>query len=345
MKLFLYELICAGGLGPNTPNSLRAEGWAMLEALVQDFDNTGLVETITLLDSFCPKPLGGFCRRAHVDEHQVFQELTASADMVLVIAPEFDNLLAGRSRQVLDAGKILLGSAPAAIELTGDKWALARHFAQHRVPSPETTLLTKSPAFADPRSNSANQRSVLKPRHGAGSQATYLISHNEEFSSCYQKARQELPGADFVLQPFIPGQPASVTFLVGPSQKPALQPAAQHLSTDGRFYFLGGSLPLPAPLAERAVILARQAVSTVPGLAGLVGVDLILGTAEDGSQDWVIEINPRPTTSYVGLRQLAIDNLAQVLLAVFHGEEVKPIRWRQGVVHFSATGGIKYAKG
>src|SRR5262249_42859079 len=84
--------------------------------------------------------------------------------------------------------------------------------------------------------------------------------------------------------------------------------------------------------------LAETAVAAVPGLQGYVGVDLVLGSAGDGSQDWVIEINPRLTTSYVGLRALAEDNLAEVMLAVARGEPVAPLTWRPGKVEFSADG-------
>ena len=51
----------------------------------------------------------------------------------------------------------------------------------------------------------------------------------------------------------------------------------------------------------------------MPGLSGYVGVDVVLGN--DG-RDWAIEINPRLTTSYVGLRALAGFNLAEAMLAV-----------------------------
>ena len=62
------------------------------------------------------------------------------------------------------------------------------------------------------------------------------------------------------------------------------------------------------------------------------------GIAPDGGQDWIIEINPRPTTSYIGLRQLAQDNLAEASLRIARGEAIAPIRWRKGLVHFSPRG-------
>jgi predicted ATP-grasp superfamily ATP-dependent carboligase len=336
MKLFIFELVSAGGLGTQVPSSLRAEGWAMLAALVEDFDRIENVETLTLLEHSCPRALGRLCRRIGPGEEQTgFEELTACADAVLVIAPEFDQLLALRSRWVLDAGKELLGSNLAAINLTGDKWALARHFAQRGVPTPATVLLE---ADVDVGQTECTFPAICKPRHGAGSQTTYLVREKKNLQHHWRKARVELPGTDFLLQPLIPGRPASVSFLIGPAQRLALEAVAQNLSTDGRLRYLGGRLPLPEPLARRAVRLGRQAIDTVDGLAGLVGVDLILGDAPDGGQDWIIEINPRPTTSYIGLRRLAEDNLAEALLRITRGDKVAPIRWRRSPVQFSSTG-------
>ena len=121
---------------------------------------------------------------------------------------------------------------------------------------------------------------------------------------------------EMLIQPYVEGMPASVVFFAGPQQAIALPPACQNLSADGRFRYGGGRLPLGADLANRAVRLARQAIDAVSGLQGYVGVDLVLGSEADGSRDWLIEINPRPTTSYVGLRALARLNLARALVSV-----------------------------
>ena len=78
----------------------------------------------------------------------------------------------------------------------------------------------------------------------------------------------------------------------------------------------------------------------MPGLAGYFGVDLVLGASADGRDDIVIEINPRLTTSYVGLRKLARGNLMQALLAVASGQPLPPLEWRTEEVRFHADGRI-----
>ena len=97
-------------------------------------------------------------------------------------------------------------------------------------------------------------------------------------------------GENEIAQHFVSGFAASVAFLVGPRTLTPLVPCAEHLSTDGRFQYLGGRLPIEPPLAERAIRIAKAAVTCVSGLAGYVGVDVVLG---DDGRDWAIEINPR----------------------------------------------------
>ena len=306
MRIFLYECICAGGLGREVPASLRHQGHAMLEAIVWDFQRLGGIEVVTLFD-----------------EERRFAESAASCNWTLVIAPEFDDLLRSRSQTVLDVGGRLLGSLPEAIHRTADKLETARIWRRRGVTHPRT-----EPACAD-----VAAPCVLKPRHGAGSQATFLVRDSRERESLWEAARKEWPHGDFIVQQYVVGQPASVALLIGNSRTIPLLPAWQHLSGDGRFHYEGGSLPLSEPLASRAVNLALQAVADIDGLRGYVGVDLVLG---DGGDDYAIEINPRLTTSYLGLRRLCRQNLAELILRMARGENIAPPTWRAGEVKFEA---------
>ena len=114
--------------------------------------------------------------------------------------------------------------------------------------------------------------------------------------------------------------------------------ARQRLSLKvAQICYEGGELPLPAALATRATSLAQRAVAAVPGLFGYVGVDLVLGN----EADFVIEINPRLTTSYVGLRRLARFNVAGEMLRIAEGGRPAPLQWRDGRVAFAKNGNVR----
>jgi predicted ATP-grasp superfamily ATP-dependent carboligase len=140
-----------------------------------------------------------------------------------------------------------------------------------------------------------------------------------------------------IAQEYVTGFAASVAFLIGPSHVFPLVPCEQLLSTDGRFSYLGGRLPIAPDLVARARHIAAQAVRCVPGLLGYVGVDVVLG---DDGRDWAIEINPRLTTSYVGLRALARFNLAEAVLAVARGEPLPDLAWHDRRIEFTPDGRV-----
>jgi predicted ATP-grasp superfamily ATP-dependent carboligase len=236
-----------------------------------------------------------------------------------------------------DVGGHLLGPSVAAVRLTGDKLRLARLWTDQGVATPPTHLAGELARRGDDVHDEQARRLnmlVCKPRFGAGSQATFVIARRDQVEVTLAQAQAELPRAEFLLQAYVPGQPASVAFLTGPRETVPLVPAFQHISTDGRLKYLGGRLPMPPSLAARAVRLATRAISVVPGLRGYVGVDLMLGDDVTGSADYAIEVNPRLTTSYLGLRRLAQFNLAEKVLQIASGQESQPLRWKRDEVIF-----------
>jgi predicted ATP-grasp superfamily ATP-dependent carboligase len=142
------------------------------------------------------------------------------------------------------------------------------------------------------------------------------------------------------LEQFCHGTPASVALLCGPSARLPLLPCAQHLSADGRFHYFGGLCPLDAALCNRAERLAVKTIDTLSGPLGYLGVDLVLGADPSGAEDRVIEINPRLTTSYVGLRAVSAVNLAGTMLDVAQRRPTR-LSWRDRRVEFLCTGEVR----
>jgi predicted ATP-grasp superfamily ATP-dependent carboligase len=320
--LFVYEYCCALGLGreaTDPAHSLYREGRAMRDAVAEDFRRMLGVQVETL------------DRVAAESEEREFIALARRADFTLLIAPETDRLLAQRRQWAGAIGANVLGSDSAALALTADKLALAKHWHDAGIRTPRTERATAWPRDRVP--------CVVKPRDGAGSSATFRVDTSDAFARCLAEAEREgVAVSRFVAQDFIPGRPASVAFLVGPRETIALPPTFQRLSFDGRFRYEGGELPIAPQLAARAVALGRAAIACVPGLRGYVGVDVILGDAAD----YTIEINPRLTTSYVGLRQLAGSNLAGAMLRVARGEPVGELAWKPGRVRFEPEGVVSH---
>ena len=298
-RVFVYEYTCATFPAFAAP-ALAVEGEAMHSAILNDF------QLLPGVDAFTIGRLA--------DEECAFRNAVRASDWALVIAPEFHDILLTRAHWVLEECGRLLGPTPNAIALCGDKLALGQWWEQRGVLTP--------PAVEVETPIKSAGSWVTKPRFGAGS-----LDMGCECSEL----------GPMIRQPRVTGWPVSQAFLIGSNRIVALAPAAQKLSSDGSFKYLGGRVPLGLPWAERAEELARRAINGIPGLFGYVGVDMVLG---DDGRDWAIEINPRLTTSYVGLRALSEVNLAGVMLDLAEGRDPPSLSWRDQVVDFTPSGGI-----
>ena len=173
---------------------------------------------------------------------------------------------------------------------------------------------------------------VLKPIDGAGSLDVHLLRQPGELPGPAPGRRR--------LERYCPGLPASISCLCGLGQLLTLPAGEQLLTAGGTLTYVGGRLPLEAALDRRAARLARQVFEALPGALGYFGIDLVLGPDPAGAEDTVIEINPRLTTSYAGLRALAEDNLAAALLDVAAGRRAALSFGRQGV-QFAPDGRLR----
>src|SRR5262249_17223283 len=132
------------------------------------------------------------CRyvRSH-DEATTFRQLAGQADCTVVIAPEFDGLLATRCRWVHETGGRLLGPGLDAVELTADKLALSRHLRECEIPTPSYHRFRQAERYPLPFPF------ICKPRHGAGSQQTILVRAADELDAFLAEARREGPLGEF----------------------------------------------------------------------------------------------------------------------------------------------------
>ncbi|MCI0702573.1 MAG: ATP-grasp domain-containing protein [Planctomycetia bacterium] len=320
MRVFIYEYMTGSGTGRESDSpehSLYIEGRAMRDAIAADFRLIPNTEVFIFADKEAPV------------DHYTFNDAANNADWTLIIAPESEDKLLSLAEEVWPTGSRFLGPSSDTLRLTSDKLALAEHWYDRDVPTPFTTDREPSTRAAFPI--------VWKPQDGAGSTVTFLLKSAQDVSDAKEQLEAEDHTGPMIVQQFVPGRAASVAFLCGPAGQFPLPPTFQFLSED-RFKYLGGEVPIPSELAERAVKLARRAIESVPGLLGYVGVDLVLGSAEDGSRDFAIEINPRLTTSYVGLRALADFNIAELMLKVAKGESPGELKWKPGKVRFNPDG-------
>ena len=309
MRLFICEYVSGGGvLGMPLPQSLAREGDMMLGALVKDVAAIGGIDIVTTRDArLGHADLPAECHAVEGDEPPwpLWQAIAEEADAVWPIAPETGGALLRFSNLAAAAGRTLLGSAPAAVAVAASKRATADRLAASSVPVVPTM-----------RADDVSQDSlpvgdhgwVLKPDDGAGAESTRLFRRREDLLAALAIV-PDLQG--WVVQPFIPGTPASLSLICRDGDAWLLSCNRQDVVIDGEIFRYRGSL-VGALDSRRAAFepIAAAVVEAIPGLWGYIGIDLV--DAPHGPL--VLEVNPRLTTSYVGLGRAIGMNPAELVL-------------------------------
>ena len=130
------------------------------------------------------------------------------------------------------------------------------------------------------------------------------------------------PGSRVLVQEFIEGEDVSVS-LISDGEKAipiSLNKQFVELKNDKGTY-IGGKLPYENKYKDEAFEIAVNAVEAIDGLQGFVGVDLLLNADEkDIYSVYLLEINSRFTTPYVGLSEIANINIGKTIIDLLDGE-------------------------
>ena len=316
----------------------------MLNALVEDLAAIGGHEIVTTADRRLARtaPKGVEVMTVGPGAAALPDDLVSSVDAVWLIAPETARCLERLAARIERAGQRLLGTGSAAIRRAADKQRLPRRLARRGVAHPPTRVLGRredARAIAD----RLGYPIVVKPSRGAGCCGVSLARNPRELHAAIEMAQ---PCATLeqtlLLQRYAIGVPASVSLLCDGRRAVALSLNAQAVRAGSSFSYRGGCTPLDHPLADLAIDAAIRTCEAFPDLRGYVGVDLVLSRGEAV----VIEINPRLTTAYLGVRS-AIDrrrgggNIAAMAIDACRGRLPAPPRLERRV-RFSASGRIAY---
>ena len=337
MRILVHEFASGGGLaGRPVPASLAREGAAMRTALIADLAAMGCHEIVATSDERFrgADPRGVEIVTLSPGSSATLDALIASTDAVWLIAPETDRCLERLAARVERRGTRLLGSGSAAIRRAADKADLQRRLAGCGVRHPQTRALVAGvdPAMA---ARAVRYPVVVKPGRGAGCQGVRRARNGRELRSALDGAHLANGTGPLVVQRYVAGTAASVSLIADGRRAVALAVNAQRVSASSAFSYRGGRTPFDHPLAAAAEEAAMRACAVFPGLRGYIGVDVVL--TDTGPV--VIEVNPRLTTSYLGVRAALDENVAALALAACDGIlPAQPVARRR--VRFTASGEV-----
>jgi len=321
MKLFIYEHITSGALiNQPLPESLVREGNDMLLALIADFSQLTSIELIILRDTRLEAIAyiqNNLIHQYHIiDSDLSFQEHYNNAidiaDYILPIAPETDGTLSSIQQTILDKGKQLLGCHPESSALVSDKYHCYQILKKNKLLSPKTILASEWSLIGFPSPSGY----IIKPRDGAGCIDTLLFTDQTKLSLWLGNQVTDL--TRFLIQPYIVGTAISLSVLYSKQDCLVLAINKQHIDNSQPAIRFSGCTVNGIDESQfsptQATILAKKIQDAIPKLWGFVGIDLIL--TDNGA--WIVDINPRLTTSYIGLHHSLQLNPAQLLLTMMN---------------------------
>lgn len=287
--------------------TLAPEGKAMVSVLQESFERLG--HTVVLPES------GDFDAE--------IARLAPQCDYGLVIAP--DEMLS-KFTHTLELATHNIGSDSTSIAVCANKRL--------------TGKILSGIGIAVPQEVGADYtgKRVIKPVKGAGSVGVRTAKEGE------------VPGDGEMAVEYLEGEHYSVSIVgsrvVGEAcgYYSGLPPVfltinRQYSSADenGVFTYRGGETPVHPEREEEIIDVAKKTIERL-GCQGYVGIDLVVG-----EKIWVVDVNPRPTMSIIGVVGVIDEEIADVLLKATVGLPPEGVHYNGKKAVFDEVGGVTFS--
>lgn len=199
-------------------------------------------------------------------------------DAGLIIAP--DDVLPEFTR-IIEDNTVNLGCSSSVVRLCADKLRTSERLSRAGVSVPRI----------DPDDC---PRYVIKPRYGCASEDVFVVSDFVQKEGC-------------ITTEFIGGEHLSVSLIIGSSALP-LTVNKQLVEIDHKIQYVGGVVPHRIPRWKEVINTAVKSAQIL-SCKGYMGVDIVLD-----DKPYVVDVNPRPTTSIVGVSRVVDREIADLIL-------------------------------
>ena len=282
--------------------SLAPEGRAMLDVLTGSFSRIGC----TVLT---PEPGRDFSGE--------ILRLGKICDEGLVIAP--DHLLARYTKQLEDVTRNI-GCNSFSIAVCANKR--------------RTGQILQSHGIDIPRECDSGSR-IVKKITGCGAIGVRLTDGpqtTEEFG-------QEYIEGEHLSMSLIGSRVVGETCLYFTGEGPLLLALNRQniiIGPNGDVSYLGGETPVDHPRKEEMYRICSQVIAVL-GCQGYVGIDMVVTP----DRIVVVDVNPRPTTSIVGIAACMKEEIGQVIMDASYGKAPESVHM-SGYARFVSDGTVSY---
>jgi len=325
-KIFIFEFVSGGGFSQvNIPTSLFCEGFGMLRSIITDFKALDF-EIHTMLDyRICF--LSKFIQADNVRKIKknnnylkIFKDLVKNSKYVFIIAPETSKILYELTKIVKNHDKIILSTNLKGIKYGTSKIITYKIFKKNKILTPKTYRIPYKRNLLDINFILHKFRKlkcpiVIKPEDGVGAESVHYFEKESQILNFFMDFNPRLEKKrNYIIQEFIDGRDLSLSLIGSPYlyvNPLVLSVNSQNINIKNiESEYLGGYTPLEnyKELINKISIFIKKL--KILKFEGYFGIDFI----EKNKQSFnFIEINPRLTTSYIGLRKILNFNCAELI--------------------------------
>jgi len=289
MRVLVAEYAVGGGDKGESASLLR-EGKAMLTTLRDSFERLGNEVVYPM---------------AETNFESAVDKLSKKSDAGIVIAPD-EKLY--ELTKILESNTANLGCPSECVKICADKMQTTKILDNNGIPVPRIV----------PKEEMRNGRAqgavyVKKPRYGCASENVFIVTGKQS-----QNDASFVDNQGYILTEFIKGEDISSSVVAGGSSVLPLTINKQFVVMRGkRLIYEGGSVPYSVGRdAEKAILSISKMVVTILHCKGYAGIDFVL---DDDGTPYVVDVNPRPTTSIVGTAKVINYEVADLILRAKFG--------------------------
>ncbi len=236
----------------------------------------------------------------YVDPHKYYDflnECLVNYDGVIAVAPPAELI---RVSEI--SGSKLIGPLHDLTKLFSNKYTACLALAECGIRVPETILIKRGFKCSGSELSVVELPSVVKPAMLAGSECVRVAHSLDELCSYAYEAIECDPFGEAVVQKYIRGVHGSISAVYSKFGVSLFSLNLQLIKRIGSsLKYFGGILPIrDERIVKEAKALLEKLFSKHPSLRGFIGLDVVWN--DEGI--YVVEVNPRLTTSILGIAEL-----------------------------------------
>ncbi len=309
MEVMVAEYAVATG----DPDIL-GEGCAMLATLANSFAAGGHLVRYPAREQV--RGVSGDALRCADDGFATaIERIARTCDAGIVIAP--DEILADLT-EIVEESTVNLGCPSKSVRNCADKLVCSRILSDNGIAVPE--IIGDAGGISGGDGADPGARYVVKPRSGCASEGISIVMDRQErpidvtAREGWALSEKVNLSDDFIVTELVSGEHLSASLVIGKTVLPlTVNKQMVEIGTE-TIKYNGGIVPYQTPRWDEVMDTAAKAADVLE-CKGYVGVDIVAG-----DELYVVDVNPRPTTSILGIAKVIDHEIGDLIIRAGLGD-------------------------